>query len=136
MSMAQIDDFADEFAMLLFGAPVLLAEPLSCELVHQLSLPGYELSQWRLSIGTPQWLSWKVHLISALSADATEAGKYWQEHRRILLSADGCWPHVVNTQAAQACLTQGIALAWFDRLDFAGDPPTAARQGAFYERIP
>jgi hypothetical protein len=134
--VAHDEDLAQEWAKLLFGAPIAITESVTRQLVHRLSRPAYELSQWRLSVGAPSWLSWKVHLVSPLHEDSTTSNHLWRDSKRVLLSPDACWPHVANMEAAHTCLAQGVALAWFDRLDFAHDPPSAERQGTFYEQFP
>ncbi len=40
----------------------------------------------------------------------------------------------VNPSAMQVCAAHGVALAWFNRLEFAHDPPTALRQPRFCQR--
>lgn len=125
--MAHDEESGLDWASLLFGAPIPDSDVV-CQLAHRASYATHDLTQWRLSLGQPAWLHWSVRMISP---------KVFAKHsERILLSPDGCWPHVVNMPAAQTCLAQGVALAWLDRLDFAHDPPNAQRQGAFYEQFP
>ncbi|NJS36409.1 MAG: hypothetical protein HC765_08235 [Brachymonas sp.] len=116
----------------LFGAPISHRPPLAYQIVHELSQPLGRLSQWRISAGHPEWLHWFLHVFTP-TTDSAESAPSGQ---RMLLSPDGCWPHIVNIHAAQTCLAQGVALAWFDRLSFAHDAPSAQRQGAFYEQFP
>lgn len=54
----------------------------------------------------------------------------------VLLSPDGCWPHCVNEEIAYEVGQQGVALAWFNRLDLAFDPPDALRAGPVFEAWP
>lgn len=134
--MALDEDLGQEWARLLFGPPIPVDEPVSCHLAHRLIRPDYELSQWRLAVGAPAWLSWSLRMISPSLQDVLSGGELWRGSKRILVSPDACWPHIVNLEAAQTCLAHGVALAWFDRLDFAHDSPNAGRKGAFYERFP
>ncbi len=112
----------------IFGTAVSLHPPLAYQLVHELPYQGGRLAQWQISVGDPAWLRWTLFVLSP--AASAPSG------RRILLSPDGCWPHCVNPEAMQQCLAQDVTLAWFDRLAFAHDPPSALRQGAFYEQFP
>lgn len=134
--MAHDKESGQEWADSLFGASISLDESVSCRLAHRLLRPDGELSQWRLTLGKPAWLAWSLRMISPASEGLSSSGELWRQSKRILLSPDGCWPHVVNTGSAQACQAQGVALAWFDRLDFAHDPPSGRREGAFYEQFP
>jgi dienelactone hydrolase len=109
----------------LFGSAVASHPPLAYQLVHELPYQGGRLSQWQISAGDPVWLRWFLHVLSPARSE-----------ERILLSPDGCWPQCVNPEAMQQCIAQGVSLAWFDRLAFAHDPPSALRQGAFYEHFP
>lgn len=54
----------------------------------------------------------------------------------ILLSPDGCWPHVVNEAAINATTEAGLALAWFNRIELAHDAPSSQRCGPVFKRWP
>jgi hypothetical protein len=111
----------------LFGAEIQLAPQLTWELAHELQMEGGGLSQWRIHAGLPVNLTWTLHVFTPARAATAP---------HILLSPDGCWPQCVNPAAMQACAEHGVSLAWFNRLEFAHDPPTELRQGSFYDRFP
>lgn len=118
---------AQEWMNTLFGTEIQLVPQLTCQLAHELQMEGGVLSQWRIHAVQPIELTWTLHVfMPARVADAP----------RTLLSPDGCWPQCVNPSAMQACAAQGVSLAWFDRLEFAHDPPTGLRQGPFYDQLP
>lgn len=121
----------EQYLQALFGPSITLDPPLAYQLVHELALADGRLFQWQISAGHPVWLRWSLHVFLPTSqgADALHF------RRRVLLSPDGCWPHCVNREAMQQCKEQDVALAWFDRLAFAHDPPSALRQGAYYEQF-
>lgn len=123
------DTVPHKWMQALYGEPIALAEPTALRLVHELACDEGLLQQWRLA--TDDGLQWRVHL---LQPDAKS--RRIDPVDRILLSGDGCWPHCVSLEAMRTCLAQGVAMAWFDRLELADDPPSSARQGAFYNRYP
>ncbi len=123
------DTVAYEWMNGLYGAPIVPSESVLMRLVHELAWEGGVLQQWHLA--TDDGLQWRVDL---LQPDAKS--RRGDLAHRILLSGDGCWPHCVSLEAMRACMQQGIALAWFDRLELADDPPSALRQGAYYNLHP
>lgn len=87
------------------------------------------------------WDNWKVQ--APCEADGVmmhwTMGVQWpirHTHRAVLLSPDGCWPHCVNEEAAHEAGKAGMALAWFNRLELAYDPPDARRVGPIFEGWP
>ncbi len=121
----------EQYLQALFGPWISLDLPLACQPVHELVLTGGRLLQWQISAGYPVWLRWSLHVFLPHSQNEN-AGR---SGRRVLLSPDGCWPHCLSVAAIEQCKEQDVALAWFDRLAFAHDPPSALRQGAFYEQF-
>lgn len=66
-------------------------------------------------------------------------GVYWpspHSHGAVLLSPDACWPHCMNEMAAREAERAGVALAWFNRLELAYDPPDTRRVGPVFEGWP
>lgn len=120
-------DSAQEFLHTCYGGAVSVKDAPRAQLMHQLSRMHHGLEVWRIAVGEPEWVSWTlfVHRPSPQPS-----------HQRILLSPDGCWPHVVSNEAMHSCAQEGITLAWFNRLDIAHDPPDAQRRGAFYTQFP
>ncbi|WP_416546693.1 hypothetical protein ACHEXK_12710 [Limnohabitans sp. DCL3] len=101
----------------LFGPLVPHTQPVQAQLAHQLVQADRVLEVWRLSAGAPAGAHWRLTVV-------------WPRlpgRCPVLLSPDGCWPHVVGHEAASTVLRQGIALAWFDRTELAFD--TAPGQG-------
>jgi dienelactone hydrolase len=97
-------------------------------LVHTLTTRTQRLQIWAIQVGNPSWLEW--HLTLHLPISSAE------QNVPILLSSDGCWPHVINIEAIDAVLDQGLGLAHFDRLHFAHDRPDGQRCGALYDHWP
>jgi dienelactone hydrolase len=60
----------------------------------------------------------------------------WHAQVPVLLSPDGCWPHCVNEEIAHEVGKLGVALAWFNRLDLAFDPPDSLRSGPAFDAWP
>lgn len=54
----------------------------------------------------------------------------------VLLSPDGCWPHVLNHEATLAVVREGVALAWFNRTELAFDAPNGQCLGPVFEHWP
>jgi dienelactone hydrolase len=116
------------YVELLYGGMPPSPEVVKTTLVHTLTTSSQRLQIWAIRVGDPRWLEWHLTLHLPISS---------AEHNfPILLSSDGCWPHVVNTQAIDAVLEQGVCLAHFDRLQFAHDRPDGQRSGALYEHWP
>lgn len=134
--MPHDDHLAKDEARSLFGSRIELGGSVTWQLAQHVACPSYELLQWRLGVSKPIDLSWSLRMVAPPANDGLAAAALWRRSPRILLSPDGCWPHYLNTQTAQTCLAQGVALAWFDRLDFALDPPNVQRRGAFYAQCP
>lgn len=100
---------------------------LRTALAHELRRDGEMLQIWRVSLERPG-LSWLLNLAWRGNAPGPFAP--------ILLSPDACWPHCVNESAERAVLEQGVALASFNRLDLAADPPDGRRGGPLIEAWP
>lgn len=110
----------------LFGPLPDRAEPVGLALSHELQLPDRLLRQWQISVGEPAWVSWSLQMVSPLG----------QACPPILLSPDGCWPHVIQTSAIEAVLSEGVALSWFNRTELAFDGPQGAREGPVHAHLP
>jgi pimeloyl-ACP methyl ester carboxylesterase len=100
---------------------------LRIALVHQLERHRGMLQVWRVGAVDTR-ISWLVQL-------------QWPERREkgvvpILLSSDQCWPHCLSDTAAEAVLDRGVALASFNRLEFAHDPPSGEREGLLFDVWP
>jgi S-formylglutathione hydrolase FrmB len=48
----------------------------------------------------------------------------------VLISGDACWPHALSLNVRRAFARRGVALAWFNRLDFAADAVHLSEQHA------
>lgn len=123
------DTTAHEWMNGLYGAPIQPAEFVAMRLVHELAWEGGVLRQWHLA--AHDRLQWRVHLLQP-----DDKSRHVDLGHRILVSGEGCWPHCVSPEAMRACVQQGVSLAWFDRLELADDPPSAARQGAYFNLHP
>jgi len=98
--------------------------PVQVQLAHQLVQADRVLEVWHLRAGLPAWTAWSLTVV-------------WPRQQArcpVLLSPDGCWPHVVGHDAASILVRQGIALAWFNRTDLAFDSVQGHREGPFYEQ--
>ena len=96
-------------------------------LTHELRRDSSVLQIWRVSFAQPR-LSWLLNLAWRGNPPGPSVP--------ILLTPDACWPHCVNEAAHQAVLDQGVALASFNRLDLADDPPNAVRAGPLVDAWP
>ena len=103
------------------GMPAPPHEVVTTE-VHALTTPTHRLQIYSVRVSAPWTLEWHLTLLTPLSALA--------KNGPVLLSPDGCWPHVVSTEAMSAVLEQGVGLAYFDRLYLAHDRPDGRRTGA------
>jgi pimeloyl-ACP methyl ester carboxylesterase len=112
---------------LLFGTEIQIALSPTWQLVHELKLEGGNLSQWLIKAKQPLRLTWSLQVFTPPQSTHSP---------RILLSPDGCWPQCIHPNAMKICAEQGVSLAWLNRLDFAHDPPSALRQGPFYDQFP
>jgi hypothetical protein len=96
-------------------------------LVHELARSPGLLQIWAVhSAGAA--LRWMLHIQwpTGKPADGTP----------VLLSPDGCWTHCVSPEAAQVVNGHAVALAWFNRLELADDPPSSQRQGPLFALWP
>lgn len=123
---ANLDVRARGYIQSLFGGLVPATDVIGTRLVHRLEHPDRVLELWRVSVGEPVWVNWTLSL-------TLPAG---DQVAPVLISADGCWPHVVNESAVSTVLEAGIGLAWFNRLELAHDAPDARREGPVFERWP
>ena len=93
-------------------------------LIHALTSQTHQLHIWSVSVLEPWAMEWHLTLLTPLRA--------LEKNGPVLLSPDGCWPHVVNSQAMSVVLEQDVGLAFFDRLHFAHDRPDGQRRGALF----
>ena len=100
--------------------------PVHTTLMHRLDLPGRTLAQWRVDIGPTGTLGWTLFVLAPEGVPRCD----------VLLSPDGCWPHVLSHEASTAVLDEGVALAWFSRTELAHDGPQAWRAGPVHARWP
>ena len=110
----------------LFGGLPHPAEAVRTQAVHSLCTPNHRLQIWVLRTEKPYALAWHLTLLMPLASG--------QRDVPVLLSPDGCWPHVVSSEAGQAVGAEDVALAHFDRLYFAHDRDDGLRQGALYDQ--
>ncbi len=96
--------------------------------VHALNQVSRRMCTYRVSAQAPLNLAW--HLTLYLPSPLPQSGC------PVLLSPDGCWPHVITPDAIDAVLAQGVALAFFDRLQLAHDRPDGQRSGPIYSVWP
>lgn len=102
------------FWQALYGPLPELGEVRVSHALHTLVQTDRSWRQWRLELpGHPQ-VAWTLHLAWPAAPEAPEA-------RQVLLSPDGCWPHVLDRAAIDAVLGEGLALAWFNRCEIAPD---------------
>lgn len=113
-------------AQAFFGPCPALTDPVTLVLLHQLQQSDRLWSQWQVRVGQPPWLSWTLHRVDPAGVLCPP----------LLLSPDGCWPHVLSSDALDAVLGQGVAMAWFNRTELAFDAPNGRRQGPVHERWP
>jgi len=112
----------------LYGGMPPPPDGVKSTLVQTLTTGTHQLQIWAIRVGDPCGLAW--HLTLHLPLSSTD------QDFPVLLSLDGCWPHVINTEATDAVLEQGVCLAHFDRLQIAHDRPDGQRCGALYEYWP
>lgn len=110
----------------LFGAQVPAGGPLRARCVHRLIQADRVLESYRVQVGDPAWVHWTLRAVWPLGAEPTP----------VLVSPDGCWPHVVSLAAMDAALAQGVALVWFDRTELAWDGPDQHRGGLVHDHWP
>lgn len=110
----------------LFGPLPPQKDPCQVVLAHQWQGERQRICVWQISLGDPIWISWLLYRAEPLGEPAPIT----------LLSPDGCWPHVLNVDAMDAVLGQGLALAWFDRVGLAWDGPDALRGGPVHRHWP
>ena len=99
---------------------------INVQLAHEIIRPDHVLSLWHVTTESASGLNWWLHI-------AWPANK---PYCPVLLSPDGCWPHVVNNQALQVCIKAGVALAWFNRIELAYDRPDGIRKGPVHSHWP
>jgi len=112
----------------LFGGMPPPCTPLKTTLVHELNQTKRRMRVYRVGTQAPHSLAWHLTLYLPLSRP--------RDGCPLLLSPDGCWTHVITPDAIDAVLGQGIALAFFDRLNLAHDRPDGMRSGAIYSIWP
>lgn len=110
----------------LFGGFVRHDGVVQTQLMHRLAQSDRELQTWRVSVGSPAWISWSLTVLWPRDVPRCP----------VLLSPDGCWPHVLSSEALSAVLSQKTALAWFNRTELAFDNDTGQRQGPVFEHWP
>lgn len=114
----------------LFGGLMPCAEPATARLMHRLERDGRAWDHWLVQVPSNNSggmaLRWTLNI-------------HWPaDHANgaVLLSPDGCWPHCVNEAAVLEAGGQGVALAWFNRVELAFDAPECERAGPVFERWP
>lgn len=110
----------------LFGPLPVADQAMHIQLLHQLPQQGQTLELWQVRIGQPAWVQLTLCLVRPEGLSAVP----------VLLSPDGCWPHVLSNEAIHACVQQRVALAWFNRIELAHDGPRALRAGPVHEHWP
>ena len=110
----------------LYGPLPPIEDGLRVRLIHRLARPTHTLSLWRVIMDEPLGLQWTLGVAQPIGVAA----------HTVLLTPDGCWPDMVHGPALTEVLDQGLALAWFDRLDLAWDGPDRARAGPLHDRWP
>lgn len=123
-----ISEEANLFIQALYGGMPPPPQSVLTTLVHALTTASHRLQIWQVRVPEPHGMHWHLTLHTPLAATHTLVP--------VLLSPDGCWPHVVNTQAMDAVLAQGVALAHFDRLNMAQDHPEGLRRGRLHDQWP
>ncbi len=109
----------------LFGGLVPAMDGVRVQLVHSLHRPSGTWDTWQIGVGDTA-MGWSLSV-------------HWPAHKHtgaVLLSPDGCWPHCVGDHAAQIAAANGVALAWFNRLELAHDAPDVQRKGPVFEQWP
>lgn len=94
--------------------------------MHRLVQTDRELQLWRVRVGSPSWIGWTLTVLWPAQVQRCP----------VLLSPDGCWPHVMSDAAASAVLNQHTALAWFNRTELAFDADSAQREGPVFQHWP
>lgn len=92
------------------------SRPVACE--------GSVLENWRVKVGDPPWVAWTIQL---LRPDGGALAP-------VLLTGDACWGPPEDGVKAR-CAAAGVALAWFNRVELAADPPDGSRWGPVFERF-
>lgn len=110
----------------LFGRFVPHDGVVQTHLVHRLLQADRELQVWRVQVGEPAWITWRLTVVWPRGAAPCP----------VLLSPDGCWPHVVGQEAATVVLPTPCALAWFDRTELAFDNGSGHREGPVFGHWP
>ena len=110
----------------LYGPLPRMSEPCCADKVHEWTGPTYKLSVFQVAVGDPVWLSWPLYCADPLNAP----------RGKVLLSPDGCWPHLFLPDTLCTCLDQNISLAWFDRTQLATDCLDKARNGPIHKHWP
>ena len=118
-----------EYIETLFGGLVPDEGGTRVGLTHRLTTEQSQLETWSIQAGTDQSIAWTLGLEWPL-VNST------RRDNPILLSPDACWPHCLSSQARQAVLQAGVAVASFNRLDIAHDSPNAEKSGPIFEDWP
>ena len=121
-------DEARAYIQALYGDMPPAPQGVVTTLVHTLTSPTHRLEIWQVDLMEPLEMTWHLTLHQPLTSGDRGVA--------VLLSPDGCWPHVVNAAAMAAVTAQGVCLAHFDRLLFAHDRPDAQPGGTVHARWP
>jgi dienelactone hydrolase len=113
----------------LFGGLPPYTGSVSATLMHRLERAGRLCDNWRVRASCG---------VGGTVVEWTMVVCWPSRHIRVpvLVSPDGCWPHCVNEAIAHEVGQRGVALAWFNRLDLAFDPPDALRVGPAFDAWP
>lgn len=103
----------------MYGPLPSLYERCHAVKVHEWIGPAHRLTVFQVTVGEPAWLSWPLYCVDPLNAPS----------RQMLLSPDGCWPHLFQPETINTLLDQNISLAWFDRTQLAWDCLDKSRDG-------
>ena len=101
-------------------------DSVNAVLSHELQQSRRVLREWQVQVGEPAWLNFTMYCVYPTG----------QSSFPILLSPDGCWPHVLSAEAIDAVIQEGVALAWFNRTELAFDNPDCQRRGPVHSRWP
>lgn len=112
----------------LYGGRVLSDTAALAHLWHRsrpVAFEGTVLESWRVEVGAPPWVAWTIQLLRPDGGAPVP----------VLLTGDACWDSPPDRVKAR-CAAAGVALAWFNRVELAADPPDGSRWGPVFERFP
>jgi hypothetical protein len=124
----QVSVEAKQFIHALYGGMPPAPVEVEITLIQALTTATHQVQIWAVCVNDPIHLQWHLTLHLPLETRA--------EPSAVLLSPDGCWSHVVNSDAITAVTACGVGLASFDRLHMAYDPPDGQRRGPLPARWP